>query len=114
MLIIYVAFDNKSRLPISITDISVKINGIYYPCVQPPIVVCKESEKINGVITFRKEHISLAMPINIASLSGTSGYICFEFPPNVFQAAATQLIFSVVSNRGKVFEKTLSLGCRLD
>lgn len=114
MLIIYVAFYNKSRLPISITDISVKIGNVYYPCVQPPIVVCRENEKINGVVTFHKEHTSLAMPINIASLNGTSGYVCFEFPLNAFQSDATQLIFSVASNRGKVFEKSLSLGRLLD
>lgn len=114
MLIVYAAFENKSRLPISITDISVKIGDIYFPCVQPPIVACEETERVNGMITSHRECTSLAIPINVASLNRTSGYICFEFPPNAFQPDATELIFSVVSNRGKVFEKTLSLGRQLD
>ena len=110
MLVIYASFVNKSRLPISITDISVKIGDIYYPCVQPPIVTLKETEKVNDVIISHKETNSLSMPINVASLSGSSGYICFEFPEVAFRPDATDLIFSVSSNRGKVFEKKLPLG----
>ncbi len=110
MLVVYASFVNKSRLPISITDISVKIGDIYYPCVQPPIVALEETKRVKGAIVSHKETSSLSMPINVASLSGTSGYICFEFPEVAFQSDATDLIFSVSSNRGKVFEKKLPLG----
>ena len=46
MLIIYASFENMSRLPISITDVCVKIDDILYPCVQPPIVAYEETKKV--------------------------------------------------------------------
>lgn len=112
MLVIYASFVNRSRLPISIIEICAEIDGVYYPCTQPPIIAYKETEKVNGVITSHREILSLSMPINIASLSGSSGYICFEFPEVAFQPEATEMTFSVSSNRGKVFEKKFSLGAR--
>lgn len=109
MLIIYASFENMSRLPISITDVCVKIDDVPYPCVQPPIIAYEEIKKVKGVVVSRREHVSLSMPINLSSLGGSSGYICFEFPPNVFPSDATELNFLVSSNRGKVLEKRLPL-----
>lgn len=113
-LILYMAFTNKSRLPISITDVSIKINGICYPCTQPPIVAYEETEKINGIVTSHHEYITISMPINLSALGGSSGYVCFDFPPNIFPRNSTELTFLISSNRGKIIEKTLSLGRRFD
>ena len=110
MLIIYASFENMSRLPISITDVCVKIDDILYPCVQPPIVAYEETKKVKGVVVSHREQMSLSMPINLSSLGGSSGYICFEFPPNAFLSDSTELNFLVFSNRGKVLEKKLPLG----
>lgn len=113
-LVIYASFCNKSRLPISITEISIKVDDIYIPCVDPPIVAFEETIKTNGVVTSHHEYMTLALPINLGSLSGTSGYVCFEFPATFFPPDATQLKFSINSNRGKVFEKILPIGPELD
>ena len=82
----------------------------YYPCLQPPIIAYEETKKVNGAVVSHRATSSLSIPINISSLSGTSGYICFEFPEVSFPSNATELTFSVSSNRGKVFEKKLPLG----
>lgn len=110
MLVIYASFENMSRLPISITDICIRINDILYPCVQPPIVAYEETKRVKGNIVSHRECTSLPLPINLSSLGGSSGYVCFEFPPNAFQPEATELTFLISSNRGKVFEKRLPLG----
>ena len=110
MIVLYVSFANKSRLPISVTDICIKIDDTYYPCLQPPIIAYEETKKVNGAVVSHRAISSLSIPINISSLSGTSGYICFEFPEVSFPSNATELTFSVSSNRGKVFEKKLPLG----
>ena len=112
--IIYASFVNKSMLPISITNICIKIDDVYYPCMQPPVVACEETTRINGRIVSYKDFLSLPMPINLPPLSGSSGYICFEFSRAPFQPDSKELIFSVSSNRGKVFEKKLSLGRPFD
>ncbi len=110
MIVLYVSFANKSRLPISVTDICIKIDDTYYPCLQPPIIAYEETKKVNGAVVSHRAISSLSIPINISSLSGTSGYICFEFPEVSFPSDATELTFSVSPNRGKVFEKKLPLG----
>lgn len=82
----------------------------YLTCLQPPIIAYEETKKVNGAVVSHRSISSLSIPINISSLSGTSGYICFEFPEVSFPSNATELTFSVSSNRGKVFEKKLPLG----
>lgn len=114
MLTIYASFENLSRLPISITDICIRINDVLYPCVQPPIIAYEEIKREKGVIVYRREYSSLSIPINISSLGGSSGYICFEFPPSAFPTDATELTFLVSSNRGKVIERKFPLGRLFD
>lgn len=91
--------------------------GFLYPLqisvLKPPIIAYEETKKVNGAVVSHRAISSLSIPINISSLSGTSGYICFEFPEVSFPSDATELTFSVSSNRGKVFEKKLPLGCPL-
>lgn len=113
-LLIYMAFENKSRLPISVTGITVMINGVWYSCVEPSITVLNETFRTGKIVTSHHEYKSLALPISLPSLGGTSGYVYFEFPEAIFQTDTTQLKFLINSNRGVVVEKTLPLGHHLD
>lgn len=113
-LLLYVAFENKSRLPISVTGISVMINEVWYSCIEPPVVALEETFRTGITVTSRHEYKSLSLPISISSLGGISGYVYFEFPEADFRPDATHLKFLINSNRGKVIEKTLSLGRHLD
>lgn len=113
-LLLYIAFENRSRLPISVTGINVMINGIWYSCAEPPITVLNETFRTGKIVTSHHEYKSLALPISLTSLGGTSGYVYFEFPEALFQTDATQLKFLINSSRGVVTEKTLSLGRHLD
>lgn len=113
-LLLYIAFENKSRLPISVTGINVMINGVWYSCVEPSITVLNETFRTGKIVTSHHEYKSLALPLSLPSLGGASGYVYFEFPEAIFQTDATRLKFLINSNRGVVTEKTLSLGRHLD
>lgn len=113
-LLLYMSFINKSRLPISITAISVKDNNALYSCQEIPITTLEETTRCGNKVISHHEYKSMPLPITISGLSGTSGYVYFEFPEAKPQLDATRLTFRVSTNRGKAVEKTLSLGRHLD
>lgn len=108
-LVLYVSFVNHSRLPVSITDISVWNNCILYSCVHTPEVVKTVSRSLNGSQTFQQPIFSSPLPINIPSLSGTSGYVYFLFPQENFEADSTSLTVELSTNRHLTLRKRLSL-----
>lgn len=108
-LFLYMSFVNKSRLPISITSIGVKIDDELYSCQEVPIATFEETAPDK-----HREYKSMPMPISIPGLGGTSGYVYFGLPKAVPQADATHLIFRVSTNRGRIIERKLALGTRLD
>ena len=55
----YVIFENNSRLPISVTSISIQIDGIFYPCSAIPEKVITNEVKRNGEILSYKETYSM-------------------------------------------------------
>lgn len=112
-LLIYVALENISRLPVSITGFAVNIDSTWYPCAEPSVTAFEETFRTGGVVTSHHEYKTLSLPIYIASLGGTSGYIFFEMPEATFQTDTTSLKFLINSNRGLIMKRTLSLGRHL-
>lgn len=112
--LLYMSFVNNSRIPISITSISINVDGIYHSCQEIPITTFEETTRCKDKILSHHEYKSMPLPIALAGLSGTSGYVYFEFPEGKLQSDATHLIVQVSTNRGKAIEKKLSLGRHLD
>lgn len=113
-LLLYAMFENKSRLPILITGISVQLDSIWYSCEKIPLTTFTETTKCKGEILSHHEYQSLPLPIFITSLGGTSGYVYFAFPESSLPPDATHLNFLISTNRGKPIEKKLWLGHPLD
>nr|DAG82586.1 MAG TPA: hypothetical protein [Caudoviricetes sp.] len=113
-LLLFIVFENKSRLPIAITGISFKYNDVFYPCSIIPIVALEETLRCKNEILSHHEYTSISIPLAIQGLGGTSGYVYFETPELSLPHDATHLNFSIYTNRGKVIEKTLELGKVLD
>ena len=114
-IILYMMFENKSHLPVSITSVSVFRNGIFYNCQEIPVKVYETTTRKNRTeILSHHEYFSMQIPIFLPGLGGTSGYVYFEAPQEVFQPDATHLTFRVTTNRNKVLEKPLPLGDQLD
>lgn len=113
-LLLFVSFTNKSRLAISITDIGVKLNNTIYQCRKIPVIAYQDKIICKNEILAHHEYFSLSFPITLPELSGTSGYIFFDFPELVAEPMPTEVSLLISSNRGRPVEKTLSLGKRLD
>ena len=104
-LIAYMFFTNHSRLPISITNICLWNNDVLYNCVHTPEIVQFVS-RTSG----KQEAIhSSPLPINLPSLSGTSGYVYFLFPQENFEVSSKSLTVELSTNRHLTLRKTLSL-----
>ena len=114
-IILYISFENKSRLPVSITGISVIYNEIPYPCQEIPVKVYETTTRRNRTeILSHHEYFSMSIPIFLPGLGGTSGYVYFEAPEEIFQPDTTHLTFQVTTNRGKAIKRTLPLGVLID
>lgn len=108
-LIVYMSFTNHSRLPISITDICVWNDCVLYSCVHPPEIVKTVSRTLNNGQTYQEAIHSASLPINLPSLSGTSGYVYFLFPQGNFEVSSKSLTVELSTNRHMTLRKTLSL-----
>ncbi len=107
-MIAYIAMQNKSRLPISINDISIIINKKKYTGNDiPPRTLRYVTDSHNTPVS--REHTTIQFPVNLGPLSGASGYICFDVSANVSQMLSTPLIFEVSTNRGNSVRKKLEL-----
>lgn len=113
-ILLYMAFVNNSQLPISITSISIKIDGVFYSCQEIPITTLEETTRCKNKILSHHSYKSIPLPITMQGLCGTSGYVYVEFPEAKPQPEAKELTFQVSTNRGKAIEKSLSLGRPLD
>lgn len=109
-LLIFASFTNKSHLPISITSISFKLENSFYTCSKIPEVALEKRTTCKGKVLSQHEYMSLAFPIVLQALGGSSGYVFFEFPEAIPQPESTQASFVISTNRGKSVEMTLSLG----
>lgn len=106
MIACYVAFTNRSRLPVSITSVCVVIDGVCFQCIPISYPVFTVTNSKTGEII--QQHFTLSLPINLCSLSGVSGFLAFDIPREFLKKTSTPLTFEVSTNRGRLFRKTLS------
>lgn len=105
-IIAYIAIQNKSRLPISINDISLIINKEKYTGNSVPPHSLRHTNSTTDIPTDR-EHFTMQFPVNLGALAGASGYIRLDVPEEVSQTLSTHLIFQVATNRGSSIRKKL-------
>ena len=108
-LVVYMSFTNYSRLPISITNISIWNDCILYSCVHTPEVVKVVSRTHGNEEVYNHPIFSSPLPINIPSLSGTSGYVYFLFPQENWKADTKFLTVELSTNRHLTLRMKLSL-----
>lgn len=104
----HIIIDNKSRLPITITQISLISDKSNYACFNIQTRIYNGVTKQNDVILDTKTIISPKFPIEIGSLGGTSCYPFFELPPEDFEKLSTDLTLQFHTNRGMIKKKKLS------
>jgi len=108
-LLMYVSFTNCSRLPISITNVSIVQSNICYPCVYIPTKVLDYTHKIGKEIASRKEIMSMQFPVYLCALAGFSGYLYFDTLPDTYPDAPKEVNLEVSTSRGTAEKMKLSV-----
>ena len=106
-LFVHYQVNNKSQLPISITDIRVLVNNKLYTEDYGTHIVHSSRYKdadIDEYVPTYNEHL----PINLECLHSHCGYIVFSIPEDIFPNLDKGLIFEIRTNRNKVIQTRFS------
>lgn len=103
-MLISLTFENRSRLPISVTSISVFISGAEIIPESYPKCVEWYSHKEGLEVVDRKFLYNLNFPVDVQPLFAVSGHILLDVPPKEIERLSTPLILKVHSTRGRVQE----------
>ena len=97
--------NNRSVLPIAITDIQLVLKGKYYCEDYSTHEILSYKHKEKDVIKFiptYNEHLQITLP----ELYSHAGYIVFVIPEDIAQDVGTNLTFQIRTNRCKELQKT--------
>lgn len=105
----FLAIANRSRLPISITNIEVSQPEGRTACVPVPKQVLEYTRREGNEVVGRRFEYSTAMPVQLQSLGGAMVLAQFEHLPEKIPTDATSLNLVIYTNRGKPRKMTLPL-----
>lgn len=109
LMVVTMAIENLSQLPIAITNIKYVSGNRKTSCTPIPKLVCEATKRCGNVVTDQRSTYSEKIPIQIPSLGAFSGVILFEHLPEELKSRPTSLTFEISTNRGKAFQKTVEL-----
>ena len=107
----YLTLENCSRLPVLITQIYITDDSKEKCGCRATEKMMRSTTKANGEVLEVVKNMPL--PISIASLGGTSGWLVFEDRQGSYSDLTTDVSFEVHTNRGGSFRLKLPL-CRPD
>lgn len=108
-ILVYLLFENKSRLPIAITDIVLVQDSKTIHCEPIPTLAFQATKRVNNEIVEQIRDYTLGLPIQLETLGAKSGYVYFEVPPTGQQISSKSLTVQICTNRGKPIQKILQL-----
>ena len=108
-LIIYASFTNSSHLPVSISNVSIVVDNVCYPCVYVPTKVVEYTHRVGKEIVGKKEIMSIQFPVSLLALAGSSGYLYFDTLPDTYPDDSTEVTLEVSTSRGKAKRMKLSV-----
>ena len=98
---------NLSNSAVSITDISIVINGNIYPCDKLPTTVASFERKIGGKAVSSNSLYNVPLPICLSGYGGSSGYFVFQIPLESAPPASTRQTLLISTSRGSSFRVEL-------
>lgn len=107
--ITYFSFTNKSHLPIAINDVYILIDKTAYSCKKLPVLAKETTKSERGEIVYRDREYTMNFPINLSSLSGSSGFLFFQIPRQMQESVSSELIVGLGTNRRRKVQKKLLL-----
>lgn len=112
-VILYMMFINKSHLSVSITDVKIWNRSSAYSCEKAPHIVRIDARnsinKAEKTVIYKEAIYAAQFPINLPSLSGSSGYLYFQIPQENFQCDSKSLTVELNTNRNQKYQMTLLL-----
>lgn len=103
----YMSFQNQSRLPISITRISLVTDDRLVDCITIPMDVLDIASTMKS--TEQYCFFTEKIPIDIPSLGSVSGYIAFASNEPLLPPDATTVSLVIHTNRGSLGKRKLRL-----
>ena len=100
-----VSIANRSRLPITVTGITLMAGSREIPCLTVPKQIIQVDHRRNGIIYKSDVKMTSDFPAVLQGLGGRSLYLLFEELPDTSQIASTGVTLRVFSNRGRPVEK---------
>ena len=101
-MLLDITFENRSQLPIAITDVHVFLNNHELTVEKYPLCVEEYSHLHGKEVVDRKFLYNLEFPIAIQQLGASAGKMLLEFSPEELEHPSTPLPLQVHSTRGKV------------
>ena len=105
----FLLIENCSRLPVAVSQISMKFGKKIINCVPFETEVITRVKTVSGEVIEKPPMCSAPLPIQLAGLSSTSCIVLFEDIPSEIPRLATHLNFEVSTNRGRKVKTTLQL-----
>lgn len=103
---LHIQISNKSKLPISITSLTLHENGISIPC-------CVDRQVYERIVDIRKmdkhDLYTAEFPISLSPLDACSEWVCFPIPTNDALFSPKRLRLSIETTRGKIRIMSLQL-----
>lgn len=101
-MLLDIAFENRSQLPIAVTSVHVFLNNHELEVMEYPWSVNEYTHLQGGKIVDKKFLYNLEFPVTIQQLGASAGKMLLEFSPKELESPSTPLIFQVHSTRGRV------------
>lgn len=106
--IIVITFENRSRLPITITNITLSVVKNELSFEPFPRCVSEYFHMNGSEVVDRKFLYNLSLPVSLPQLGAESGHLLLDISQEDFEKLPTQLTLKVHSTRGLVQKKQLS------
>lgn len=106
-LVLVVCFENRSRLPISVTNMTIDINGTEQDFEEYPRCVSYYRKQVGNETIDRNILYNLNFPVSLSQFGAVSGYLLFDISQEDFEKLPTQMNLKVHSTRWMVQKKRL-------
>ena len=105
LYLLFVMLENKSKLPIAITDIAVVAQGGLVPCDPISVPYFHARTRSGDEITYERHAYSLGLPVAISGLSAASGVLIFADRLQQLESDAKEWTLRLGTTRGAVTQK---------
>lgn len=106
---VHYQIDNKSQLPVSVTDMQLVIDGNVYTEDSNTHEILSYKHTIGKETVTYQPTFNSHVPISIECLSSHSDYLAFVIPPDILKNGEKALTFRIRTNRGKETQRSFAL-----